>query len=241
MTRERIQKVLSTLGYGSRRSIELKIKQGRVLVNKKLASLGQPVGPSDQVVMDGKVLNTIQSKGPVRIIAYNKKLGEVVSKDDPNDRPTIFESLPKIRQGRWISVGRLDINTSGLILLTNNGELANKMMHPSFEVEREYVARIHGRVSEEKIKRMLKGVSLEDGEASFSDIQAGRSGKSNQWFAMVISEGRNREVRRIWESQGLEVSRLKRVRYGNYFLTADIRSGHYKELTKKEIKWFERL
>ena len=151
----------------------------------------------------------------------------------------MFLALPKISKGKWISVGRLDINTSGLMLFTNNGELANKLMHPSSKIEREYVARIRGEVEPDHIRRLLEGVNLEDGKASFSDIQPGRKGKSNQWFAMVIMEGRTREVRRMWESQGFSVSRLKRVRIGGLFLPANLRQGNYKELSEKEIKSIE--
>ena len=241
MKKERIHKVLSSLGLGSRRNIEQIIREGRILVNQEKAILGQSIDTFDKVSIDGKKIQIGRSQIATRMIAFNKKVGQVTSRKDPEGRPTIFDSLPKIKQGRWVSIGRLDINTSGLILLTNNGVLANKMMHPSSRIEREYIARVHGLVDDKKIQNMLEGVKLEDGLASFTDIQKGRSGKSNQWFAMVILEGRNREVRRIWESQNLEVSRLKRVRFGNYFLSSDIRSGHSKELTKLEIKSFEHL
>jgi len=241
MKKERIQKVLSSLGVGSRRFIEECIKEGRIKVNGEMAILGKQITSRDEVLFDGKKIILRKFEEPTRIIAYNKKLGEVTTRKDPEGRPTIFKTLPKIKQGRWVSVGRLDINTSGLILLTNNGFLANKMMHPSSKIEREYVARIHGSVTSKKIQNMLGGIEFEEGIFRFSDIQAGRSGNSNQWFAMVILEGKNREVRRIWESQGLEVSRLKRVRYGSYFLSSDIKPGYTKELSKSEIKLFEHL
>ena len=241
MKKERIQKVLSSLGYGSRRSIEASIKEGKIKVNNKVAVLGQSIDFDDLVLLEGKQIYFDRNSSPVRVIAYNKKVGEVTSRSDTEGRNTVFESLPKMIKSRWVSIGRLDINTSGLLLLTNNGDLANKLMHPSSEIEREYVARIHGNVDDNKIRNMLEGVNLEDGKARFTDLQPGRSGKTNQWFAMVIKEGRNREVRRIWESQNLEVSRLKRVRYGSYFLSSDIRPGYFKELTKSEIKEFEHL
>jgi 23S rRNA pseudouridine2605 synthase len=170
---------------------------------------------------------------------YHKKVGEISSTLDPQERPTIYSSLPIIDKGKWISVGRLDINTSGLMLFTNNGELANKLMHPSSGIEREYVARINGKVEPFHIKKLLSGVKLEDGMASFSDVEAGRKGNTNQWFAMVIKEGRTREVRRLWESQGFKVSRLKRVRYGGLFLPANLRQGSFVELNKNEIASIE--
>ena len=170
---------------------------------------------------------------------YNKRVGEISSRNDPDHKKTIFDSLPKLRSGRWVSVGRLDINTSGLILFSNDGSFANNLMHPSSNIEREYVARVHGHVSEKIVNNLIKGVKLEDGFAKFSDVQGGRKGKTNQWFAMVIMEGRSREVRRLWESQGLEISRLKRVRYGNLFLPATLKQGAFKELTKGEISSLE--
>jgi 23S rRNA pseudouridine2605 synthase len=170
---------------------------------------------------------------------YNKKIGEISTTKDSQDRPSVFQSLPKIINGKWISVGRLDINTSGLMLFTNDGKFANKLMHPSSNIEREYVARIRGKVEADHIRKLLEGVTLEDGKASFSDIQPGRKGKTNQWFAMVIMEGRTREVRRMWESLGFAVSRLKRVRIGGLFLPANIKQGNYKELSEKEIKSIE--
>ena len=190
----------------------------------------------DLIEIDGKAVEISEGTNPLRVLMYNKKVGEISSTKDPEGRPSVFLALPKISKGKWISVGRLDINTSGLMLFTNNGELANKLMHPSSKIEREYVARIRGQVEPDHIRRLLEGVNLEDGKASFSDIQPGRKGKSNQWFAMVIMEGRTREVRRMWESQGFAVSRLKRVRIGGLFLPANLKQGNYKELAEKEIK-----
>ena len=170
---------------------------------------------------------------------YNKKVGEISSRNDPDHKKTIFDSLPKLRSGRWVSVGRLDINTSGLILFTNDGSLANQLMHPSSNIEREYIARVHGNVTDEILNNLIEGVKLDDGFAKFTDVQGGRKGNTNQWFAMVIMEGRTREVRRLWESQGLEISRLKRVRYGNVFLPANLKQGAYKELSKSEVNALE--
>ena len=170
---------------------------------------------------------------------YNKKVGEISSRNDPDHKKTIFDSLPKLRSGRWVSVGRLDIYTSGLILFTNDGSLANQLMHPSSNIEREYIARVHGNVTDEILNNLIEGVKLDDGFAKFTDVQGGRKGNTNQWFAMVIMEGRTREVRRLWESQGLEISRLKRVRYGNVFLPANLKQGAYKELSKSEVNALE--
>ena len=171
---------------------------------------------------------------------YNKKVGEISSRKDPDHKRTIFDTLPKLKSGRWVSVGRLDINTSGLILFTNDGSFANDLMHPSSEIEREYVARVHGEVTDAILQNLVNGIMLEDGLARFTDVQGGRKGNTNQWFAMVIMEGRTREVRRLWESQGLEISRLKRVRYGNLFLPANLKQGAFKELSKSEISSLER-
>ena len=234
--KERIQKILANEGIVSRRQAENFIKEGRIKVNGQEAILGMSISRRDLIEIDGKAVEISEGTNPLRVLMYNKKVGEISSTKDPEGRPSVFHALPKISKGKWISVGRLDINTSGLMLFTNNGELANKLMHPSSKIEREYVARIRGQVEPGHIRRLLEGVNLEDGKASFSDIQPGRKGKSNQWFAMVIMEGRTREVRRMWESQGFSVSRLKRVRIGGLFLPANLRQGNYKELAEKEIK-----
>ena len=240
--KHRIHKVLAEHGHGSRRGIEKLIKQNKVEVNGKIAKTGQLVSEKDSFKIEGKsiFLNPKDQKD-TRILIYNKRVGEVSSRRDPGNRPTIFDNLPRLNSGRWVSVGRLDINTSGLILFTNNGELANKLMHPSSLIEREYVARIHGLVTRKIVQKLVDGVKLEDGLASFTDLQEGKKGKTNQWFAMVIMEGRTREVRRLWESQNLQVSRLKRVRYGDIFLPANLKQGSYKELSKSEVKVIEHL
>ena len=237
--KERIQKILANEGIVSRRQAENLIREGRIKVNGQEAILGMSISRHDLIEIDGKTVEISEGANPLRVLMYNKKVGEISSTKDPEGRPSVFLALPKISKGKWISVGRLDINTSGLMLFTNNGELANKLMHPSSKIEREYVARIRGQVEPDHIRRLLEGVKLEDGKASFSDIQPGRKGKSNQWFAMVIMEGRTREVRRMWESQGFAVSRLKRVRIGGLFLPANLKQGNYKELSEKEIKSIE--
>ena len=236
----RIHKVLADHGIGSRRGIESLIRQKKVLVNGQLASIGQLVSEQDIFEVEGRTVR-LSKKDPTkrRILMYNKKVGEISSRNDPDHKKTIFDSLPKLRSGRWVSVGRLDINTSGLILFTNDGSLANQLMHPSSNIEREYIARVHGNGIEESLNNLVEGVKLEDGFATFTDVQGGRKGNTNQWFAMVIMEGRTREVRRLWESQGLEISRLKRVRYGNVFLPANLKQGAYKELSKSEVNALE--
>ena len=237
----RIHKVLADHGIGSRRGIESLIRQKKILVNGQLASIGQLVSDKDVFEVEGRMVR-LSKKDPTnkRILMYNKKVGEISSRKDPDHKKTIFDTLPKLKSGRWVSVGRLDINTSGLILFTNDGSLANQLMHPSSNIEREYVARVHGKVTDEILQNLINGVKLEDGFAKFTDVQGGRKGNTNQWFAMVIMEGRTREVRRLWESQGLEISRLKRVRYGNLFLPANLKQGSFKELSKSEISALER-
>ena len=240
--RSRIQKVLSSYGLASRRKIESFITEGRIQVNGKNASLGQLISSKDKIKFDGKEIYLPETANQKkRVLIYNKKIGEISSKKDEGQRNTVFDSLPKIKLGRWVSVGRLDINTSGLMLFTNNGELSNRLMHPSSNIEREYVARINGKVDDKILKRLIDGVILEDGFAKFIDIQEGRKGSTNQWFAMVITEGRTREVRRLWESQGLRVSRLKRVRFGNVFLPSSLKGGTWKELSQEDILAIERL
>tara|TARA_X000000368_G_scaffold98062_1_gene75461 strand:+ start:415 stop:1140 length:726 start_codon:yes stop_codon:yes gene_type:complete len=238
--KKRIHKVLADHGIGSRRGIESLIRQKKVLVNGQLASIGQLVSEQDIFEVEGRTVR-LSKKDPTkrRILMYNKKVGEISSRNDPDHKKTIFDSLPKLRSGRWVSVGRLDINTSGLILFTNDGSLANQLMHPSSNIEREYIARVHGNVTDEILNNLIEGVKLDDGFAKFTDVQGGRKGNTNQWFAMVIMEGRTREVRRLWESQGLEISRLKRVRYGNVFLPANLKQGAYKELSKSEVNALE--
>lgn len=236
----RIHKILADHGIGSRRGIESLIKQRKVKVNGELATLGQLVSEHDIFEVEGRTVR-LSKKDPSkkRILMYNKKVGEISSRNDPDHKKTIFDSLPKLKSGRWVSVGRLDINTSGLILFTNDGTLANQLMHPSSNIEREYIARVHGQVTDQILNNLMKGVKLEDGFAKFTDVQGGRKGNTNQWFAMVIMEGRTREVRRLWESQGLEISRLKRVRYGSLFLPASLKQGAFKELSKSEISALE--
>ena len=235
-TGERIQKVLARGGLASRREIERWIDEGRLSVNGVKVTPGLHLMPGDQVQINGRVVNWEKyTQQPTRVLVYNKPTGEVVTRRDPQGRPVVFSKLPKLDIGRWISVGRLDINTSGLLLLTNNGELANRLMHPSAEVDREYAVRILGEVPDEMIALLKAGVELEDGEAHFNDIQFFSGEGANKWFHVVVKEGRNRLVRRLWESQGVTVSRLMRVRYGPAVLPENVRAHDYYELNNKEL------
>lgn len=233
---ERLQKVLAQAGLGSRRELEQWIAAGRVQINGAQAKLGDRITPDDKVSIDGKRVNLLGDKdAEYRVIVYSKPEGVICSRSDPEGRSTIFDNLPKLKSQRWISVGRLDINTSGLLILTTDGELANRLMHPSYEVDREYAVRIRGDVDEAMIERLKEGVLLDDGLARFTDIQSAGGESSNQWFHVVLMEGKNREVRRLWESQGVQVSRLKRVRYGCIFLPSRLKVGAWEELNNKEI------
>lgn len=227
---ERIQKVLAGLGYGSRREIERWIEAGRVQVNDKIISLGTQVEPDDQIKVDGKTVKTTTETGITRVLAYHKPVDEICTRSDPEGRPTVFDNLPRLKSGRWIAIGRLDINSSGLMLFTNNGELANRLMHPSYQIEREYAVRVLGEVTEKMLDQLKKGVKLDDGVAKFVTIcDAGGQG-ANRWYHVTLKEGRNREVRRMWEAVGRQVSRLHRIRYGPVSLPRSLRPGHYQEL-----------
>jgi 23S rRNA pseudouridine2605 synthase len=234
---DKLQKVLANAGVGSRREMERWIESGRISVNGKLATLGDRVEPSDKIRVDGNPLNTSNEAPMCRVLMYNKPEGELCSRKDPEGRPTVFDRLPNIKQGRWIAVGRLDINTSGLLLFTNDGELANRLMHPKHEVEREYSVRVFGEVEDIMLKRLTDGVKLEDGLAKFTHIvkKPGDEESQNSWFNVSLSEGRNREVRRLWESQGLQVSRLIRVRYGALELQKRLPQGGWIELGLNDL------
>lgn len=235
-TGERIQKVLARGGIGSRREIERWIDEGRLSVNGVKVTPGLHLKSGDQVQLNGRMINWEKYvQQPTRVIVYNKPTGEVVTRRDPQGRPVVFSKLPKLDIGRWISVGRLDINTSGLLLLTNNGELANRLMHPSAELDREYAVRILGEVPDEMIEQLKEGIELEDGHAHFNDIQFFSGEGANKWFHVVVKEGRNRLVRRLWESQGVTVSRLMRVRYGPAVLPTNVRAQDSYELNNKEL------
>lgn len=234
-TDEKLQKVLARAGLGSRREMETAIAEGKATINGKTAQLGDRVTATDKITFNGRLVKSQDSKPQrVRVILYNKPEGEICSRSDPEGRPTVFDKLPPLKQGRWISVGRLDFNTSGALLFTNDGDFAHKLMHPSSVIDREYLVRVFGTVDDEIKKRLLEGVMLEDGVARFTDIKESKKDK-DRWFYCVVMEGRNREVRRLWESQGLKVNRLKRVRFGNIFIPSHVRSGQWIELTEKEM------
>ncbi len=234
---EKLQKVLAASGLGSRREMERWIEAGRVSVNGSIAHLGARVELSDEIRVDGNPVKRQQQDAVCRVLMYNKPEGEVCSRNDPEGRVTVFDRLPRIQNGRWIAIGRLDINTSGLLLFTNDGELANRLMHPRHVVEREYAVRIFGEVSDQTILKLKQGVMLEDGEAKFLEVKRHKrdSDSMNQWFNVILAEGRNREVRRIWESQEMTVSRLMRVRYGSVELKKRLPAGAWVELELDEV------
>ncbi|NVK39940.1 MAG: pseudouridine synthase [Oceanospirillaceae bacterium] len=242
MSDEKLQKVLARSGLGSRREMERWIEEGRFTVDGERAGLGDRIGPDARVMLDGRPVKLIfERESQRRVLIYNKPLGEISTRHDPEGRKTVFDHLPPLSQGRWIAIGRLDINTTGLLLFTTDGELANAMMHPSAQVDREYAVRVLGNVDDEMLERLKQGVLLEDGVARFTDVQFFDGEGANKWFHCVVMEGRNREVRRLWESQGVQVSRLKRVRYGPLFLPSDVPVGTWKELTPKEIKALSKM
>lgn len=232
---EKLQKVLARAGIGSRREMERWIEQGRVKVNDQVATIGDRVGENDNIKVDNKYIAQKRTLTQQRVIAYHKPVGEVCTRHDPEGRTTIFKNLPKLKSGRWISIGRLDLNTSGLLLLTTDGELANKLMHPSSGVEREYAVRILGEVPDEIIKELKTNVPLDDGDAHFIDVKAAGGQGANHWYHVVLKEGRNREVRRLWEHFGFAVSRLMRIRYGNIKLERRLRPSKSEDLTEKEM------
>ena len=233
---ERVQKALARMGFGSRREIERLIDEGKVRINGQLAKTGDHVQAGDKVNIGNRKAVVKSEVNRIRVLLYNKPEGEVCSRKDEQGRRTVFDSIGNIKQGRWISVGRLDINSSGLLLFTNYGELANHLMHPSSEIEREYAVRVNGEVTSETIKTLLKGVELENGFMKFDKILDSGGQGSNHWYHVIIKEGKNREVRRLWQSQGARVSRLIRVRYGNVVLPRDLKAGKKVELSLDEVK-----
>ena len=232
----KLHKVLAQAGMGSRLEMEELILQGRISVNNEPAHVGQRIQYGDLIKVNGKPIRVRIAPPPARVIAYHKPAGEIVSHDDPQNRPSVFRKLPRLQQGKWQSVGRLDLNTEGLLLFTSSGELANRLMHPRFGLEREYAVRVLGALSNDEKARLLEGVQLDDGMAQFSSIEDGGGEGANCWYRVTISEGRNREVRRMMEAVGHAVSRLIRVRYGAMVLPHGLRRGGWIELDEADIR-----
>jgi 23S rRNA pseudouridine2605 synthase len=227
---ERIQKLLAAAGFGSRRGIEEWLRAGRISVNGQVAKLGDRAEPGDRFELDGKVLDSGGSAAApdasqVAVLLYHKPVSEVTTRSDPQGRPTVFERLPDAPVGRWVAIGRLDVNTSGLLLFTNDGSLAHRMMHPSFEIARRYLVRVRGAPGADLVERLQRGLTLEDGHASFDKIEPQGRSEGHSWYQVTLHEGRNREVRRLFEAAGYEVSRLKRLAYGPFELPEDLGAG----------------
>lgn len=232
----KLHKVLAQAGLGSRLEMEQLILEGRISVNNEPAHIGQRIQYGDQIRVNGKPIRFRIAPPPARVIAYHKPVGEVVTHDDPQNRPTVFRKLPRLQQGKWQSVGRLDLNTEGLLLFTSSGELANRLMHPRFGLEREYAVRILGALSAQERARLLEGITLDDGPAQFGSIEDGGGEGSNCWYRVTISEGRNREVRRLFDAVGHAVSRLIRIRYGAMVLPRGLKRGAWVELDERDIR-----
>lgn len=233
---QRLQKILAQSGLGSRRDMEMLIEQGRVSVNGQRAQLGQRIGPSDRVRVEGRLMALKFPRVPPRVILYHKPEGEIVSRDDPQARASVFDRLPSVHRARWVSVGRLDYNTCGLLIFTTSGELAHRLMHPRFEAEREYAVRIRGRLDEAQLKRLIAGVALPEGRARMESVEEGGGEGANHWYRVVVEEGRNRLVRRMFEELGFTVSRLMRTRFGPISLPPRLRRGQWMELPAEEVR-----
>ncbi len=234
---EKIQKLLANAGLGSRRQIEDWIRAGRITVKGQLAHIGERITPEAAVCLDGRLLQLVKSYSiKTRVLLYNKPEGEICTRSDPEKRPTVFENLPLLRNGRWIAVGRLDINTQGLILFTNNGELANQLMHPRAQLEREYAVRVRGKITQPLLQRLREGVQLDDGLAAFESLTEVPGEGQNRWFHVIVKEGRHRLVRRLWESQALQISRLLRIRFGSLLLPRNLGRGQWQELEKEAVQ-----
>ncbi len=241
MQRVRLQKILSEAGFGSRREMEQWIENGLVTVNGKVAKIGESAGPKDKIMAKGKLVSVAsEEREAPRILLYHKPIGEISSRKDPHHAKTVFDSLPALKRGRWIQVGRLDLNTSGLLLFTNDGTLANQLMHPKHQIEREYAVRVYGQVTDEAIRQLTKGVLLEEGLARFKTIKYQGGEGTNSWYHVVLTEGKNREVRRLWKTQGIEVSRLIRIRYGKLNMPRSLSRGQWCELSRTEVTQFIR-
>ncbi|HET7315059.1 pseudouridine synthase [Salinisphaera sp.] len=235
---ERLQKVLAHAGYGSRRELERAIADGRVKINARVAKLGDTLHGGDTVRLDGRVLNLDKKADvPTRVLAYKKHVDQVVTKRDPEGRPTVFRKLPRLEAGRWLAVGRLDVNTSGLLLMTTDGELKRRLEHPSYEIVRTYAVRVRGAIDQAMLERLVNGVELEDGTARFESVREGDDAhRANRWFEVTVRQGRNRVVRRLWASQGVTVSRLLRTGFGPVALPTGVKAGGFRELDRKAVR-----
>lgn len=235
---EKIQKILANAGLASRRQIENWLREGRISINGETAKLGDRITENANITVDGRPIKLIKRQSQkTRVLLYHKPEGEICSRSDPEKRPTVFDHLPLLRNGRWISIGRLDFNTSGILLMTNNGELAHQLMHPSKQIDREYAVRVKGQVSPDMLKQLKKGIVLDPKEPSAcfeSIVDAGGEG-SNHWYHVIVREGRNRVVRKLWESQGVQVSRLIRIRFGTLTLPRGLRRGKWMELDSDSV------
>jgi len=232
----RLQKWLAGQGFGSRRQMEAWIAAGRITVDGQTATLGLSVSGDEKISVDGRLVRPPRRASRPKVLIYHKPQGEICTRSDPQGRPTIFDQLPRLASGRWIGVGRLDLQTSGLLLLTNDGELANALMHPSAELKRQYSVRVLGDVSPEKLQRLRRGIELEDGVAKFNEVEFSGGEGSNRWYRVVVTEGRNRLVRRLWEAAGYRVSRLIRTQYGPISLARELAAGKHRFLDLAEVK-----
>lgn len=231
----KLHKVLADAGLGSRRDMEEWIVAGRISVNGLPAHIGQRIGPTDQVRVNGRLLNRKPAQQPARVLLYHKPAGEIATRDDPDKRATVFERLPRLKGARWVAVGRLDFNTEGLLIFTTSGDLANRLMHPRYGWEREYAVRILGRIDDEARDKLLAGVQLADGPAAFSRVEDAGGDGANHWYRVVIAEGRNREIRRMFDAVGLTVSRLVRIRFGPVALPRDLARSRWVELPPADV------
>lgn len=232
----KLQKLLAQKGLGSRREMEVLIASGQVKLNDQTAVIGDRAGPGDIIRIGRRVIRIHEEEELPKVLLYHKPEGEIVSRSDPQDRPSVFDKLPYLRSSKWIAIGRLDFNTSGLLIFTNDGALANRMMHPRFEMEREYAVRILGELTEEQMQQLTTGITLEDGEAAFTYLADQGGEGANHWYRVILKEGKNREVRRMFEAIGLTVSRLMRVRFGPINLPPRIKRGQWLELDEKETR-----